>query len=159
MCVERFEHRHELGVHAAAVERRPAHEHEVVDEIGTIERQCERDGTAHAVSDEVSALDAKGVEHRSDVAGHALIGQRSTDVARVAVALQLDGNHLEVVSERGQQHGEAALDRAHRAMEQHERRPVSMALVVQVEFAYVDVARALRRCRDRTRRRRHACGR
>jgi len=46
------------------------------------------------------------------------------------VALQLDGQNLEVGGERGQQVGEAALDRAEGAVKQHERRPLTMTLVV-----------------------------
>jgi hypothetical protein len=57
--------------------------------------------------------------------------------------LQLHGDHLEVAGEEGQQPGEAALDRAHRAMEQRERSAVAMALVVDIERADGDVARGV----------------
>lgn len=67
------------------------------------------------------ALDVEGVEERCGVVGHALVGQRSVDIAGATVALQLAGDHLEVLGELGQQPSDV-FDRAHRAMEQHERR-------------------------------------
>jgi hypothetical protein len=60
------------------------------------------------------------------------------------VALQLDGHHPEVAGKGGQQSGEAALDRAERAVEQHQRRAVTMTLVVEIERTDVDVARGRR---------------
>jgi hypothetical protein len=146
--IERLEARHQLGVQAARVERGAAREHEVVDEVGTIEGQLQPDGASHAVPHDVGALDVEGREQAGDVAGHAFVAQWSSHVARVAVALQLDGDHLEVIGEGGQQAGEAALDRPHGAVEQDERVPLAMAFVVQVELADVDVARRVQRRHD-----------
>jgi len=121
----------------------------VIDAIGAIERQLKRDRAAHAVADEVGALDVEGVEQCRGVGGHALVAQRSRDVAGASVALQFDGDHLEVLGECRQQPSEAALDRAHRAVKQDQRSAVAMALVVKIERAHVDVARRHRRRRPR----------
>jgi hypothetical protein len=67
--------------------------------------------------------------------------QRPIDVARVTVPLQLDRDNLEVFGEHRQQSGKATLDRAHRAVQQHERRAAAMALVIQVETADIDESR------------------
>jgi hypothetical protein len=61
------------------------------------------------------------------------VGICSADVARMTVTLQFDGDHFKVLSEGGQQAGEAALDRAYYAMQQHKRSAAAMALVVHVE--------------------------
>jgi hypothetical protein len=65
------------------------------------------------------------------------------------VALKFDRYDLEPAGKSWQESGEAALDRAECAMEQHERRAVAVALVVQLERAHGDVARGLRWWRDR----------
>jgi hypothetical protein len=67
------------------------------------------------------------------------------------MALQLGGDHPEVASEQRQELLEAALDRAERAMEQHERRAIAVPLVVELEPADVDVARGLGRNQARVR--------
>jgi hypothetical protein len=124
--------------------------HEVVDQFGAIEGQLERNRAAHAVSHAVRAGDAERLEQRCRVAGHALVAERSSDVAGATMALQID--ELGVASKHGQQAGETALDGAERAVEQRERRAVAtvaVAPVVHLERAHVDVARVLRRRRDR----------
>jgi hypothetical protein len=96
----------------------------------------------------VGASDLERLEQRRNVAGHALVGERARSVAGATVALELDRHDLEVAGERGQQLGEAALDRAEGAVEQDERRAFAVALVVKLDRADVDVARG---------RRPHAC--
>jgi hypothetical protein len=78
-------------------------------------------------------------------AAMALVGERPADVTSATVALQLDRYHLEVAGERGEQVGEAALDRPERAVEQYQRMPVAMTLAVQLQRAHVDVAVKARR--------------
>jgi hypothetical protein len=75
-------------VQGVGVERRAACVHEMVDELRAVESQLESDGAAHAESHDVGALDAKGVEQRRDVAGHALVGQRSIDVVGMAASVR-----------------------------------------------------------------------
>ena len=76
------------------------------------------------------------------------VGICSADVARMTVTLQFDGDHFKVLSEGEQQAGEAALDRAYYAMQQHKRSAAAMALVVHVERTHIEVAGKLRH-RDR----------
>ena len=86
------------------------------------------------------ARDAENVKEGGQIGGHVLVGERPADVTSATVALQLDRYHLEVAGERGEQVGEAALDRPERAVEQYQRMPVAVALAVQLQRAHVDVA-------------------
>src|SRR5215472_15687005 len=84
--------------------------------------------------------DAECLEEGRQVGGHVLVGERPADVPGAAVALQFDRYHLEVAGERGEQAGEAALDRPERAVKQDERMTIAVALAVQLQRARVDIA-------------------
>ena len=105
-----------------------------------IEGQLDGDPAAHAVPGDVRTREGEHLEEGRHVGGHVPVGERPADVAGAAVALELDRYHLEVAGERGQQAGEAALDRPERAVEQDQRVPVAVAFAVQLQRAHVDVA-------------------
>ena len=63
----------------------------------------------------------------------------------MTVTLQFQGDDLEVWRQLGQECCETALDRAHRAMQERERRAATVALVVHVKRADVDVTGSYRR--------------
>ena len=149
--VERLEGRSELRIQPARIEGHAAEEHETVHQLGVIEGQLEADRAAHAVAHDISARNVQLREQGCRVAGHVLVTQLPIDVPAATVALQLDGDHLELARERRQQSGEAALDRPEGTMEQHKWRAVAVALVVQLKLTQIDIARAIR-ARQRLRR-------
>src|SRR6266498_1874422 len=72
-------------------------------------------------ADEVGDLDAKRAEQRGGVVRHLLAAQWPIEVASMTVALQLDGHDASCLGGGGQRPPEAALHRAHGAVQQHQR--------------------------------------
>jgi hypothetical protein len=125
-----FEH---LRVKTVAPVRGAAGVHDPFDERGMSHGEFETDGATHAVANDVDECDADRLQQRGDVVCHVRVGQWTDDVGGAAVTLQLDSNHAVLRGERREQPGEAALDCAHRAVQQNERGAVAVGLVVELE--------------------------
>ena len=78
-------------------------------------------------------------DERRDIVGHQRGAERSIDVSRPAVALEVDADDLPSPGERGEI-GAEHLDRAEPAVQQDERPARSMDLVVELDAVHVRVA-------------------
>ncbi len=89
------------------------------------------DQPAEAEAEDVGLLDPEVGEEGGDVVGQLVDRHRSVGVGRASVTLQFDGDHLAARRQRGEHRAEHEVDREHPAVEQHERSPASVDLVVQ----------------------------
>src|SRR5882672_740586 len=86
------------------------------------------------------------VDERRNVAGHQPDVDRSIDVSGAAVSLQVDGDDMVALCEQ-RQDGPEHLARPESAMQQDERPPAPMSLVIEVDAVDLGVlAGALRLC-------------
>ena len=97
------------------------------------DRQLQPGGAAHAVADDVGLRDAEVVHQRRDIIGHLLVAKGAVDdVGGVPMALQLDGDDLVVLGQGGEDRS-PQVDRPKGAMEQHQRLPGAVDLVVHLQ--------------------------
>ena len=96
-------------------------------------------GRTHAVSEDVRPVDAEVIEQCHHI-GRAVRGRDlPIDVRGTAMTLQFDGDHLMPVDQEGDQVAEAEVDGEHAAVQQHERTPRAVQLVVQMQAVDVGV--------------------
>ena len=82
---------------------------------------------------DVGSLDPQVVEQGHHVGRKVGEGRGTVDVGGAAVALELDRDHPMVFSERRQGDAEVQLDGHQTAVEEHQRRPLAVLLVVEVQ--------------------------
>ena len=105
-----------------------------------VDRKFQGDGTAGAVTENVSAVDAETVEQADDVAGVARWGELPIDVRRAAVTLHLHADHLVALGQHRNERGEVQVDGQHASVQEHQRRARPVGLVVEVYPVDVGVA-------------------
>lgn len=120
--------------------------------IGVAHGQLHGNSCAHAVPQDVSAVDPELVEESDDVAGQRLRCDHPFDVGSTAVTLQLNADDLVLLGQRRDQLSEAEVDGQHATVQQYQRRAGTVDLVVHVQPADVGVpalpgARGVRRAR------------
>ena len=104
------------------------------------DRELEGDPPAQAEADDVGGRGAEVPQQRGRVLGQLLVGQRPVDVGGPAVPLQLGRDHPPGAGQPGAQPRHHV--RGHvGAVEQHQRRPVALDLVVHRERADLRVSR------------------
>jgi hypothetical protein len=107
------------------------------DELGMADRDRQGHRSAHAVAEEVGLPDLEVFHEGGCVVSHLLDRQRAIDVGCVSMPLQLDGDHLPILRER-----RIRGCPTEGSVEQHERLPGAVNLVVHLEA--VDVGVSLR---------------
>jgi hypothetical protein len=127
-----------VGVVAVAPER-DRDEHQPAHPVRMLDRRAQSDHPAQRVAHDVGLLEAEVLDQCRHVVGHRLGPERSVDVRRVAVALELDGDHAPAGRKR-RQHRRPQLGRAEAAVQQHERFAGAVLLVVQGQPVHVRVA-------------------
>ncbi len=95
-------------------------------------RDHRRDAAAQRIAHHVAPVDPEVLDQRRDVVGHEPDVERAVDVGRPAVALEVDGDHLAVGRQRGQDRAEH-LARAEAPVEQDERAAGPLCFEVQVD--------------------------
>ena len=111
---------------------------------GYFDRRAERHAAAERVADDVRLVEPEVVDQRRDVVGHQPHVDRSVDVGGAAVPLQVDGDDLVALGQRGQDRPEH-LARPEPAVQQDQRPPGPVGLVVEVDAVDLGVlAGALR---------------
>jgi hypothetical protein len=90
-------------------------------------------GAAHAVADNIGVGDAQMLHDRRDVVGQLLVVKGTVDdVGGVAMALELDGDDLAMLGQGGQ-NGPPQVDGPEGAVEQQQRLPAAVDLVVHLQ--------------------------
>jgi hypothetical protein len=116
----------------------------LADPGGGRERDRVGDDAAEAEAEEVGFADAQVVEQRDNVAGQGLDRHLAASVGGVAVALQLDRDHLPVLGQGAEQGPEVKVDGQQAPVKQHERTPAAAGFVVQLQAVH----RCVRHVRD-----------
>src|SRR5207253_3190404 len=111
---------------------------ELSDELRMPEGDEERDAAAQRVAHDVGPLELEVLDERGDVFGHQLGADRSIDVGRSAVSLQVRGDDLTALRER-RKVGAEHRNRAEASVEQDERMPRSLDLVVELDAVDIGV--------------------
>ena len=105
---------------------------------------CSATQPAERIAHDIGAGESQVLDQGGDIVRHQPDAQGSIDVGRPPVALQVDGDDLPAVGERGKV-GPEHLERAEAAMQQDERSARSSGLVIELDAVHVGVvAHALR---------------
>ena len=117
----------------------PGGEHEPADQVGTGQRGQQRHRRPVAVADQVGRPADNLLDVGDRVLGHLLVGDRAVDVGGPAVATAIGPEDLEVSGEAGDDDLEDARVGAP-GMQEHQRWPVAVLLVVGAHLAELHVA-------------------
>ncbi len=83
-----------------------------------VHAELERHRAAHAVAEDVRAVDAELVEQADDVAGQRRRRDRPVDVRGAAVSLHLNADQLMLAGQGRDEGGEVEVDGQHAAVQQ-----------------------------------------
>src|SRR5438045_1668886 len=129
--------REHLGIDGTALEV-CRDDDELPDELWVTDRDEGGNTATERVAHHVRPVQLQVFDERGDVVGHELRLERSIDVGRTAVALQIDGDDLPTLRER-RQVGTKHRARAQSAVQQDERITRSLDLVVELDAVHVGV--------------------
>jgi len=93
---------------------------------------------AHGVAHDVGFFETEVLDQGGDVVRHRLEAQRAVDVGRAPMGLQIGGDDLPPFCEQRENFAEH-LDRADAAMQQDQRFPGAVDLVVHLETVHLGV--------------------
>src|SRR5262249_26550028 len=96
------------------------------------ERHRVRDQAAQAEAEQVGLGDAQAIKQRDHVTGQRVDRHRTVGVGGVPMALELDRYHVPARRERAEQRPEVRVDGQQTAVQQYERPPAAVYLVVEV---------------------------
>ena len=109
-----------------------------------LHRSEQRNAAAERIADDVGLLQPEVVDERRDVVGHQLDVDRPVDVRRAPVPLEVDGDDLMALRQRGERRPEH-LAGSEPTVQQDHGSPRSVGLVVEVDAVDLGVlADALR---------------
>ena len=123
----------------AVVVEDPGGEHQPADQVGTGQRDQQGHRHPVAVADQVGRPADDLFQEGDRVLGHQLVGERAGDVGGAAVAAPVGPQDPEVFDQAGEVALEGAPVGAPR-VQQHQRRPVAILLVVGAHLAELHVA-------------------
>ena len=112
---------------------------QLADLLRVFRRGEERDAAAERVADEVGLLEPEVVDEGRDVVGHEPDVDRPIDVGGAAVPLEVDRDDLVALGQRREDRPEH-LARAEPAVEQDQRPPGPVGLVVEVDAVDLGVS-------------------
>ena len=101
-----------------------------IDQLTSELNKLRGDQAAQAEPEQVRALDVEQVQQPGDVISQAVQAQRPAGVGRVTVTLQFDADRLAGSRQAGQQPPERQVDGGQPAVQQHQRPPGAVDLVV-----------------------------
>jgi hypothetical protein len=111
---------------------------ELADQLGILPRREHRGPAAERVAEDVRSVEAEMADERGDVVGHEPDVDRTVDVRRPAVTLEIDDDRLAALGERRQDRPEC-LARSEPAMEQDERPTGAVRLIVKIDAVHLGV--------------------
>ena len=135
---DRIDHaREEHGVDRTLLRcPRAAQAHQALDALRVLERGGQRDTRSEGVAEQGRGTDPLGIEHSEQIRGEGLlgVGRRLVRGARTPVPAQVHPHHRVLLAQRCEI-AEPPPDGAgeHRAVQQHQRRPVAGDVVAQVD--------------------------
>ncbi len=114
-------------------------QHQLAHQIWVAYGDLQRDASAQAVAENISVCDAKLAECGGCVVGHLLHGQWAINIGGMPMRLLFEGDHLPGFGQRRPQRAERGSSGRHSAMQQRQRLPRAMDLVIHMEAIHVHV--------------------